>query len=126
MDGGGSVAIRDALPIPLGSLMVEFLIGGIPLMAEGPAPAEPAVRIALCWAYERWAYESTVPANEATVDVRIRKRASASLSLRETFDMERLHQLKAPQLDVGSRSVPTTKLLFRKRDGSDPSIRDHI
>ena len=108
MDGGGSGAIREALPIPLGSLMVEFLIGGIPLMADGPAPAEPAIRIALGWAYERWSYESMVAANETAVEARIRQRANASLSLRETFDLDRLHRLQAPQPDVGSRSVSTT------------------
>ncbi len=52
IDGGGGEAIRDALPIPLGSLMEEFRMGGIPLTADAPAPADPAVRGALCWGYE--------------------------------------------------------------------------
>jgi len=87
MDGGGGEAIRDALPIPLGSLTEEFRMGGIPFTADAPAPAEPAARIALGWAYEPacWAYEPAV-------DARIRQTARASL--RETFDMETLHRLK--------------------------------
>jgi hypothetical protein len=96
MDGGGGDAIRDALPIPLGSLMEEFLIGGIPLMADAPAPAEPAVRIGFCWAYE--------PAVDAST------KQSAKASFRETSDMKKLHRLKAPTAHVGARSVPTTKL----------------
>ena|ERR1700754_4890931 len=86
IDGGGSEAIRDALPIPLGSLREEFRIGGIPLTADGPAPAEPAVGLCLCWAYE------------LAVDARMRTRQTARTSLRETLDIERFHRLKAPQL----------------------------
>lgn len=92
IEGGGGDTMRDALPIPLGSLRVEFLIWGIPLMADGPAPAEPAIRIGL-----GWKYEPVVAANEPAVDARIRQTASATL----TFDMERLHRLNAPQLHVG-------------------------
>jgi len=48
MAGGGSGATLEALPAPLGSLRTGLFLEGIPLIADGPAPNEPALRVARC------------------------------------------------------------------------------
>jgi len=94
MAGGCNAAIIEALPAPLGSLRTGLFLEGIPLIAEGPAPNEPALRIARGWAYE--------PAEEAKITT------SARASLTEAFGMGNLHMLDASN-HVGPQFFVTTK-----------------
>jgi hypothetical protein len=78
MRGGGSGAILDAFPIPLGSTITLFMPpafagpGAIPLIGTFPDPAPPALR-----------------ANEAAGAARITKNAKATFT--GMFDMAKLH-----------------------------------
>ena len=78
MRGGGSGAILDALPTPLGSTATLFIPPafpgprGMPLIATFPVPGEPAPR-----------------ANEAAGEPRTSKTAKAIFA--EVFDMAKLH-----------------------------------
>ena len=77
MEGGGGAATRTVLRTPLGSLRIPRFAGpgGIPLIAESPAPADPAIGVpTMLWANEG----ADIPA--ITV--------SARASLIEAFFME--------------------------------------
>ena len=82
MRGGGSGAILEALPIPLGSTVTLFMPpalpgpGGMPLIGTLPAPAAPAIR-----------------ANEAAGAESRSSRAAAIFT--DVLDMKRLHDLLA-------------------------------
>src|SRR5882762_3382257 len=102
MCGGGSGAILEALPIPLGSASTLFSPptfagpGGMPLIGRFPAPASPAIR-----------------ANEAVgADKRMNNAKAIPAVL---VDMRKLHDLGVcvTDFDVVHPAVGAIKLNFR-------------
>jgi hypothetical protein len=107
MAGGGGAPTLEALRTPLGSLRMPRFAGpgAIPLIAEFPAPADPAIgEPMMLWAKE----EADIP----TITV------SASAILIAALDMEKLlvlhnaFEMRGP--DVVWLAVVTIKLGFRR------------
>jgi hypothetical protein len=105
MRGGGSVAILEALPMPLGSTIALFMPpafagpGAMPLIGTFPEPASPAIF-----------------ANDAVGEANITRIAKAIFV--ELFDMGELRyeslERRMREADLGLQSAVTTKFAFRK------------
>jgi hypothetical protein len=109
MRGGGSMAILEALPMPLGSTVTLFIPpalagpGAMPLIGTFPEAAPPAIL-----------------ANDAAGEARMTRIAKAIFVV--VFDMRKLHgdslERRMREADLSSQSAVTTKFPFRKQSGA--------
>jgi hypothetical protein len=126
MCGCGSVAILEALPTPLGSTATLFIPPafagprGIPLIGTFPVPAEPA-----------WRANPPCPprANEAAGGVKTMDNAiaifSALIDIRKLPFHDSLDQ-RSCEADVGSQSIDTIKLNFRKSEAQQTLVHSTL
>ena len=108
MDGDRGAAILMEFRTPLGSLRMPRFAGpgGIPLMAEFPAPADPAIGVPT----KPWAdAEADIP----TITASARASLLEALNMKNSFSSGCMRRFK---LDLERVAAGTTKLHFMKRD----------
>lgn len=116
MDGGGGAATLEEFRNPLGSLRVLLTPsmfpgpGGIPLMAEFPAPAEPAIGVPT----RLWANEEV---DIAAITVSARPSLIDALSMEKSLTSREC--IEAHEANVGRPFSGTTKLDFRSLNAVD-------
>src|SRR3979411_864996 len=109
MDGDRAAAILTEFPTPLGSLRMPGFAGprGIPLMAEFPAPADPAIGVpAKPWADA----ETDIP----TITISARASLFDAVNIKTPF-FPGVHEMFKPSLE--RVAAGTTKLHFMRPIG---------